>query len=84
MIIYTFFRGMPKNSSILRLWSFSWAIAHSFGSRGDLQGPWHLVYFWEARLRTHPFYILGPFSWAIVHCFGVLGWFTRNMTFRTF
>jgi hypothetical protein len=53
------------------------------GFRGDLQGPWHSVHFWEARQKIHRFCILGPFSWAIAHNFGGPEWFTRSMTLRT-
>jgi hypothetical protein len=52
--------------------------------RGDLQGPWHSVYVWEAWPKTHRFCVLGTFSWAIAHSFGVPGWFTRPMTLSIF
>jgi hypothetical protein len=52
--------------------------------RGDLQGPWHSVYVWEAWPKTHRFCVLGMFSWAIAHNFGVPWRFTRNMTVYIF
>jgi hypothetical protein len=53
-------RGMTKNSSFLRLWLFLWAILPTvLGFQGDLQGPWHSVYFWEAWPKTCHFCISG-------------------------
>jgi hypothetical protein len=69
--------------SFLRVWPFLWAIAHSFGIPGWLQGPWHSTHFSEAWPKTHHFCILGPFSWDIAHSFGILEWFTRSMTLST-
>jgi hypothetical protein len=44
MTLSTFFRGVTKNS-FLRLWPFSWAIAHNFGVLGWFRRPMTLSTF---------------------------------------
>jgi hypothetical protein len=83
MTLTTCLRGMTENTSFLRLWPFSWAIATVLGFRGDLQGPWHSVHFWEGCQKTRHVCILGPFLRAIAHSFGVSDWITRSMTLDT-
>jgi hypothetical protein len=80
--LYILERNAKKSRRFCVYGHFRELLLTVFGSRGDLQGPWHSVYFWEAGPRTHHFYILGLFSWAIAHNFGVPWTFTRNMIIR--
>jgi hypothetical protein len=61
MIICTFFRGMIKTRRFLRLWAFSWAIAHSFGVPGWFTRSMTLNTCWEVWPKTHHFCVYGRF-----------------------
>jgi hypothetical protein len=81
--LYILERNDKKNSSFLRLWPFTWTIAHSFGVPGWFTRAMTLSTFWVPWLKTRRFCVLGPFSWAIAHSFEVPGWFTMTMTLST-
>jgi hypothetical protein len=70
--LYIFERN-DKNSSFLRLWAFSWALAHSFGVPGWFTRSVTLNTCLRGMTKNSSFLHLWPFLWAIAHSFGVPG-----------
>jgi hypothetical protein len=61
MTLTTCLRGMSQNLSFLRLWPFSWSIAHSFGVPGRFTWPMTLSTCLRGMTKTLRFCVSGRF-----------------------
>jgi hypothetical protein len=57
----TCLRGMTKNYLFSRLWSFSWAIAHSFGGSGTI---YEVYVMFERHDKNFPFFVFYGQFWS--------------------
>jgi hypothetical protein len=85
MRLSTFFRGVAKNSSLLRFWAVFMSYCRQFWASGLIYKVHDTQYIFEGHDKNvHHFCVLWPFSWATAHCVGVQWRFIRNMTVCTF